>query len=136
MLYLIYYTLNSAAFQQLCAEPVLAYFDDKRPRPYPFACRGDGIEIVYSAIARVPAVQRVARRAVGALGDRLVELPVIQAGERAGLVDNSGDGIWERRMLHPVEDDRADRDLPLIGFAARLGGNKPREQVDVPRPAA
>ena len=109
---------------------------DERARPDPRARGRRGIEIVDRTAGRVDPVERVACSAVGALGDRLVELPVIQAGERAGLVDNSGDGIWERRMLHPVEDDRADRDLPLIGFAARLGGNKPREQVDVPRPAA
>ena len=34
-------------------------------------------------------------------------------------------------MLNAVEHDRADRDLALVGLAAGLGGDQPREQVEV-----
>ena len=115
---------------------MLAYFDDKRPRPYPFACRGDGIKIIYRAVARVPAVKRVACSAVGALSDGLVELPVIQAGERTGLVYDAGDGVRKRRVLYSVEDDRTDGDLSLIRLSARLGRYQPREQVYISRTSA
>ena len=105
--------------------------NDQRSRPDPCAGGGGGIKIVDGAAARVPAAQRILRGAIGALGDRLVELPVVDAGEGVGLVDDAGDRRGKGRMAHAVEHHRADRDLPDIGLAARLGGDEPREQIDV-----
>ena len=36
-------------------------------------------------------------------------------------------------MVDPVEDDRPDRDLPDIRFAACLGGYKPRKEIHIAR---
>ncbi len=45
MLYLIYYTLNSAAFQQLCAEHLCYPISTiKRPRPYPLLVAVTGLK--------------------------------------------------------------------------------------------
>ena len=101
---------------------MLADIDDQRPRPDPFAGCGGGVKIIDCAIARVPAVDSVTRRAVGALGHRLVKLSVVQAGEGPRLIDHLCDRAWEGRVLHPIEHHGADRDLPLVRLAARLGG--------------
>ena len=66
---------------------------DERTRPDPRACGRRGIEIVDRTAGRVDPVERVARSAVGALRDRLVELPVRDAGKRPALIDHARERI-------------------------------------------
>ena len=60
-----------------------------RARPDPLACRRRGIEIIYRASGGVCAVERLAGGSVGTVRDRLIELPVVKAGERSLLIDNA-----------------------------------------------
>ena len=62
---------------------------DERTRPDPRARGRRGIEIVDRTAGRVDPVERVACSAVGALRDRLVELPVRDAGKRPDLIDHA-----------------------------------------------
>ena len=110
--------------------------DDQRARPDPGAGRGGGIEVIQRAAAGVAAAERVAGRAPGAFGDGLVKLSVGDGGEGVGLVDDAGDRVREGGMAHAVEHDRADRDLAVIGLAARLGGNDARQEILVSLSAA
>ena len=108
-----------------------AYRHDKRARPYPRACGGVGVEVIYCAAAWVPACQRIPRRAICALAYRLVKLSVVEAGERAGLVYYPGNGVWKRHMPYAVKHHRAYGDLTLIRLAPCFGGDEPCEQVFV-----
>ena len=66
---------------------------DERTRPDPRARGRRGIEIVDRTAGWVDPVECVARSAVGALHDRLVELPVCDAGERPALIDHARERI-------------------------------------------
>ena len=109
---------------------MLADVYDERARPDPFAGGGDGVKIVDGAVARVPAVHGVPGGAIGALGHRLVELAVVQAGEGPGLIDDLRDRVGEGRVADAVEDHGADGDLALIGLPSRLGGDEAGQEVD------
>ena len=99
----------------------------------PLVCRTLGVVIVDRAAGRIPAVHGVLCGLERGIGDRLIELAVHDGGKRAFLVDHARDGVRERRVLDPVEDDGAYRDLTVIGFAARLGGNDLCQQILVVR---
>ena len=90
-------------------------------RPYPRTCGGCGIEIVDAAVGWVPAVERVLCGAKRGVVWREIDLSVINCCERATLVDDARDCVREVGVLHAVENDGADCDLPSVGFAARFG---------------
>ena len=60
--------------------------------PDPGAGGFSRVIVIDAAAGRVPAVHGVAGSAVGALGHRLVELSVIKAGKRSGLIDDLRNG--------------------------------------------
>ena len=99
--------------------------------PYPFACRRRWIEVIDCAAGGAGAVERLARGSVGTVGDRLVELSVVKAGECALLIDNARKRIRERGMIDTVEDDGSDRHLTDIRLSSCLRGNEPRQQVNI-----
>ena len=66
---------------------------DERTRPDPRARSRRGIEIVDRSAGWVDPVERIACSAVGALRDRLVELPVRDAGKRPVLIDHARERI-------------------------------------------
>ena len=88
---------------------------DERPRPDPRAGGRGRIEIIDRAAGGIDAVECIARGAVGALRDRLIELPIRDARERAALIDDAGERIRERRVLDAVEHDGADATWPEYG---------------------
>ena len=47
------------------------------------------------------------------------------------MIDDTGNGIGKGRVGHSVEYDGSDSYLPGVGFAPGLGGDDPRQQVDV-----
>lgn len=110
---------------------MLADGDYRRARPYPLARGRGGVEVIHRAAARIPAAERVARGTVSALGDGLVELSVVHAGEGVGLVDDAGNAVREGRVVDAVEYHGADRDLSGIRLSPRLGGNEPCEEIFV-----
>ena len=93
---------------------------DERPRPDPRAGGRGRIEIIDRAAGGIDAVECIARGAVGALRDRLIELPIRDARERAALIDDAGERIRERRVLDAVENDGADGHLAGVRLAAVL----------------
>ena len=106
---------------------------DERTRPDPRARGRRGIEIVDRTAGRVDPVGRVARSAIGALRDRLIELSVRDAGECPALIDHARERIRKRRMPDAVEHDRADGHLSGIRLTPRLGRDKARKQKGVKR---
>lgn len=46
-----------------------------------------------------------------------MKLPVYHAGKSPRLIDHSGNGIGERGMLHPVENNGSNRHLTAVGFS-------------------
>ena len=66
---------------------------DERARPDPRARGRRGIEIVDRTARRVAPVERVACSAIGTLRDRLIELPVRDAGKRPALIDYARERI-------------------------------------------
>ena len=113
----------------LSAKAVLSDHNDEGSGPDPFARGFRGIEIVNCAAGGVPPVQGVARRLIRAVGHRLVELAVIDAGERAVLINDAGNGIRKGWMADSVEHHRADCDLSGIGLSSGLGGDEAGEQI-------
>ena len=75
---------------------------DERPRPDPRAGGRGRIEIIDRAAGGIDAIECIARGAVGALRDRLIELPIRDARERAALIDDAGERIRKRRVLDAV----------------------------------
>ena len=69
---------------------------------YPFARRCIRIVIVYCAAARVKTVYCVSCGGIGAVGYRLVKLPVIYAGKGVFLIYNPRKRIGKRGMLYAV----------------------------------
>ena len=104
---------------------------DERPRPDPRAGGRGRIEIIDRAAGGIDAVECIARGAVGALRDRLIELPIRDARERAALIDDAGERIRKRRVLDAVENDGADGHLAGVRLAAGLRRDQAREQIDL-----
>ena len=104
---------------------------DERARPDPRARGRRGIEIVDRTAGRVNPVERVACSAIGALRDRLIELPVRDAGKRPALIDHARERIRKRWMPDAVEHDRTDGHLSGIRLTARLGRDEARKQIDL-----
>ena len=71
---------------------------DERPRPDPRAGGRGRIEIIDRAAGGIDAIECIARGAVGTLRDRLIELPIRDARERAALIDDAGERIRKRRV--------------------------------------
>ena len=84
----------------LHAEDVLADGIDNGAGTDPLVGGGPGIIIVNRAAAGIYAVERISGRPIGGIGHRLVKLPVIQAGESAGLVNDAGDGVRAVSYTH------------------------------------
>ena len=110
---------------------MLADDRDERPGPDPRAGGRGRIEIIDCAAGRVDPVECVTRGAIGALRDRLIELPVRDARKCPTLIDDAGERIRERRVLDAVEHDGADGHLTGLRLAAGLGRNQAREQIDL-----
>ena len=72
---------------------MLADDRDERPGPDPRAGGRGRIEIIDRAAGRVDPVECVTRSAIGALRDRLIELPVRDAGKRPALIDHARERI-------------------------------------------
>ena len=104
---------------------------DERPRPDPRAGGRGRIEIINRAAGRIDPVERIARGPIGALRDRLIELPVRDARERPALIDNAGERVRERRMLNTVEHNGTNGHLPGIRLTTGLGRDQAREQIDL-----
>ena len=111
------------------AKEMLADLDDDRAGADPLIRRGDRVIVIDCAAGGIPAVERVLCGAVAAFRYRLIELPVVQAGEGAFLINHAGNGIGKRRVFHPVEHDRAYRNLAGIRFPAGFSRYQPRKQV-------
>ena len=104
---------------------------DERPRPDPRAGGRGRIEIIDRAAGGIDAIECIARGAVGTLRDRLIELPIRDARERAALIDDAGERIRKRRVLDAVENDGADGHLAGVRRAAGLRRDQAREQIDL-----
>ena len=104
---------------------------DERPRPDPRAGGRGRIEIIDRAAGGIDPIECIARGAVGALRDRLIELPIRDARERAALIDDAGERIRERRVLDAVEHNGADGHLAGVRLAAGLRRDQAREQIDL-----
>ena len=61
-----------------------------------------------------------------------MKLPVYHAGKSPRLIDHSGNGIGERGMLHPVENNGSNRHLTAVGFSPRLRRDNPGQQIHAP----
>ena len=79
---------------------MLSDLHDQRARPDPLARRRDGIEIVDCAAGRIITVHGIARGGVGALCDRLVELPMEIV--EAARVDGSNEFRTFNRIVLPM----------------------------------
>ena len=110
---------------------MIAYCFYDRPRAYPLARRRDGIVIINGSAAWIPAVKRVARGTVARALHGVLDLSVVHGGKRAGLINNAGYRVRERRVLYPVKDNRPDSDLTFIAFAASFAVYRLGEQRNV-----
>ena len=104
---------------------------DERAGPDPRAGGRGRIEIINRAAGRIDPVERIARGAVGALRDRLIELPVADARKGPALIDDAGERVRERRMLNTVEHNSTNGHLPGIRLTTRLRRDQAREQIDL-----
>lgn len=110
---------------------MLADHGDDRTGENPLVCRFGGVIVIDGSAGRILAVDGVTGRTVSALGDRSVDSAIIEAGERARLIDDAGERIREGGMLHAVENHRADGYLSCVGFASGFGGYNLGQQVNV-----
>ena len=60
--------------------------------------------------------------------DSKVYLSVVYRGKRVALINHARHRVGKGRAFYSVHNDRADRDLPHVAFAARLAVNKAREK--------
>ena len=72
------------------------------PGPDPLAGGCDGIEVVDGAAGGISSVERVPGGPVGAVGNGLVKLAIIQTGEGPLLVYDAGHGVGEGGMVYSV----------------------------------
>ena len=108
---------------------------DERPRPDPRAGGRGRIEIIDRAAGGIDAVECIARGAVGALRDRLIELPIRDARERAALIDDAGERIRKRRVLDAVENDGAEIRRASRSTCELDAPPEPPELLELPPPA-
>lgn len=102
---------------------------DEGTGPDPAAGCGAGIKIIDGSAAGVGAVERLPGGPDGGFGHRLVDLPIVHAGEGARLIDHSRDGVGEGGVAHPVEDHGAHRHLAAVGLAPGLRRDDTGQQI-------
>ena len=71
-------------------------------RPYPLARCGSRVIVLQAPVSRIPTVKRIGYRLVRGVVWRKVNLSVINASERALLIDYARYGIGKRRRTHTV----------------------------------
>ena len=108
--------------------------EEMGPGPDPLAGGGDGVEVVNGPAGGVGAVECISGGPVGAVGNGLVKLPVVQTGESAPLVDDTGHGVGEGGVVHAVQDHGPYGYLTLIRFSPGFGADEPGQQVDITVP--
>ncbi|MPN46840.1 hypothetical protein SDC9_194439 [bioreactor metagenome] len=121
----------SLIFASLHAEHVVTYRNDERARPNKRVVCFGRIEIVDAAVAWIPAVHGVARRAQRLIVRREVDLSVGNNRERTILIDNARYCIGKARIFDAVENNCAYGDHAAVRFAARLAVYEPCKQIRV-----
>lgn len=88
----------------LRGEHMVADARNHRPAVYPFVGGFGRVVVIDGSAAGIPAVEGVLRGTAGDIGNGLVELPVVQCGKGARLIEHAGYRVGERGVAHPVED--------------------------------